>query len=67
MSPRTGTYTIAQVLDQVLNHQAPDVDLGVEPFGEGLLLDGNPMLLLSIGHVGGGLLMRRLDIAARAV
>lgn len=46
------TYTVTQVLDQVLNLQVPDFYLGVEPFGEGLLLDGNPVLLLSKGHVG---------------
>lgn len=51
-TPRTRTYTITQVLDQVLNLQVPDFDLGIEPFGEGLLLDSNPVLLLSKGHLG---------------
>lgn len=50
-SSRDKTYTVAQVLDQVLNLQAPDVYLRVEPFGKGLLLDGDPVLLLSKGHL----------------
>lgn len=46
------TYAVAQVLDQVLNLEAPDIYLCVEPFCESLLLDGNPVLLLSKGHLG---------------
>lgn len=46
------TYAVAQVLDQVLNLEAPDVYLCVQPFCECLLLDGDPVLLLSKGHLG---------------
>lgn len=49
---RKKTYAVAQVLDQVLNLEAPDVYLCVEPFCECLLLDGDPVLLLSKGHLG---------------
>lgn len=53
------TYTIAKVLDQILHLQSPAVNVGVEPFGEGLLLDGDPALLLSKRHLDEELLMRR--------
>lgn len=46
------TYAVAQVLDQVLNLETPHVYLCVEPFCECLLLDGDPVLLLSKGHLG---------------
>lgn len=49
---RRKTYTVAQVLDQVLNLEAPCVYLCVEPFCECLLLDRDPVLLLSKGHLG---------------
>lgn len=54
------TYTIAQVLDQVVDLQPPGLNLGVEPFGKGLLLDGDPALLISKRHLGQEVLMRRL-------
>lgn len=51
------TYAIRKVLHQILNHQIPDLELCVEPFGKGLLLDGDPLLLFGVGHLvceGGG-------------
>lgn len=54
------TYTITQVHDQVRDLYASSLDLCVEPFCEGLLLDGDPALLLSKRHFGQEILMRRL-------
>lgn len=53
------TYAIAEVLDQINDLQPPGLDLGVEPFGKRLLLDGDPALLLSKRHLGQEVLMRR--------